>query len=247
MVLIRSFILILLLLLACPDAKADFINLIRADQCETIVEIFVEPDQIRLSIEIGEKDYPEFKWIIPEAFYPEGFNEATQRQLLNRFFNEGIIVEADGKVLTGDLKTLKRIPRNYRTSLYTGQIDTLNTDISKHVIHVELTYKVSKPKVISITPPLREDMGVTFANIGFVTYHKKIPVNDLRYLDRATGQERRLDDQQRAKLVEYLAETLQRTFDQIRKKLRLPSDAQFNFERGDRNNCEEEHMRQKCK
>lgn len=60
-------------------------------------------------------------------------------------------------------------------------------------------------------------------------------VNNLLILDRSTGEERRLSDEERATLVAYLLEAANpRTFDQIRKKLRFSQDVRFNFEKGDR-------------
>ncbi|MCK5346247.1 MAG: hypothetical protein KAR20_22710, partial [Candidatus Heimdallarchaeota archaeon] len=82
----------------------------------------------------------------------------------------------------GELIELKRIPRNYRASLYTGQVDTANLTVSTRVVFAEIIYKTRKPESVSITPPLKEGYKATLANIGFVTYHKGLPVNDLRYL-----------------------------------------------------------------
>ena len=51
------------------------------------------------------------------------------------------------------------------------------------IIFVEIIYKLShKLKQLSVIPPLQQEYKTTFANIGFVLYHKNIPVNDLRYL-----------------------------------------------------------------
>ena len=36
--------------------KADYINLIQADKCETIIEMFIENDSLRITFEIGEND-----------------------------------------------------------------------------------------------------------------------------------------------------------------------------------------------
>lgn len=59
-------------------------------------------------------------------------------------------------------------------------------------------------------------------------------VNNLRLLDRSAEKDRRLNDEERARLVSYLSNAKQRTFDQIRKKLGLAQDVRFNFERGER-------------
>ncbi len=47
------------------SSNADFISLIRTDQCETIIELFVEEDQIRVIFEIGTANQNYFKKLIP--------------------------------------------------------------------------------------------------------------------------------------------------------------------------------------
>ena len=59
-------------------------------------------------------------------------------------------------------------------------------------------------------------------------------VNNLNILDRSTGEMRRLTNKEQQTLYEYLDNTKQRTFDQIRKKLGFLESVQFNFERGGR-------------
>ncbi len=59
-------------------------------------------------------------------------------------------------------------------------------------------------------------------------------VNNLRMLDRETGEERGLTDEERERLVVYLASGKQRTFDQMRKKLGLGDSTTFNYERAER-------------
>ena len=162
--------------------QADYISLIRADQCETIAEIFIDENTIRLSLEIGERDYQHFKWIIPEEHFEGGFKPKERSQSLRKFFAETFVITADGRVLSGELVNLRHIPRNYRSSLYTDKVDTAGLDISSHVIHAEFIYRVNNPKKLSFRPPMTKDSKASLSNIGFVTYHKKIPVNDLRYL-----------------------------------------------------------------
>ncbi len=176
--------LLVLIIAASSELKADFISLIRADQCETITEVYIEEDQIRVTFEIGEKDYVHFHRLIPEEYFENGLNDQNKSEYLRHFFNETFIVTANGKLLTGELMELKRVPRNYRTSLYTGQVDTASLTISPRVIYAEIIYKTEKPNRVAITPPLIDGYNGTLANIGFVTYHKGLPVNDLRYLSK---------------------------------------------------------------
>ena len=73
------------------ESKADIISLVRADQCETIIEIFIEDDRIRVTFEIGEKDYPHFYRIIPEEYFDKGLNANNRNEFLNHFFKEGLL------------------------------------------------------------------------------------------------------------------------------------------------------------
>jgi CRISPR-associated endonuclease Csn1 len=58
-------------------------------------------------------------------------------------------------------------------------------------------------------------------------------VNNLRLLDGTTARERPLTSDERSKLIDYLADSSERKFDEIRKHLKLPH-ARFNLERGGR-------------
>ena len=58
-------------------------------------------------------------------------------------------------------------------------------------------------------------------------------VNNLRVLDYARREERRLTDKERSTLIAYLSDAKERTFEQLRKKLDLPETARFNLERGE--------------
>ncbi len=162
--------------------KSDYISLIQADKCENIVEIFVEEEQIRITFELGEKDYTWFKNIIPNNYFAEGYSDSDKKSSLSKFFNNDFQVIADGKTLIGSVKETKIIKRILRSSLYTGKVDT-TIALSPNVVFVEVIYELKRrPKQLILIPPLTTGFKTTFANIGFVFYHKKVPVNDLRYL-----------------------------------------------------------------
>ena len=156
---LRFFILIIVLLFYGLPVKADFISLIRADQCETIIEVYIEDDRIRVTYEIGLNDWKYFKEIIPKDLLNEEILEYIQSQDENHFFNQVFSINADGKNLLGDI-------------------------VQQEVM----------PKKVVITPPMEEGLKGTRANIGFVTYHKNIPVNDLRYLSQPSTLNLNWDD-----------------------------------------------------
>jgi hypothetical protein len=179
----KGYILFIFFVLFFNSAKADFISLIRADQCETIVEIFILEEGVKVTFEIGEKDYPHFKRIVPDIFYEEGYTESIQEKSFRDFLSGDFTLKADGRQLNGTIDKIIRMNRNYRTSLYTGQVDTTNITVSPVVIYAEAYFPLSyKPKSVTVHPPMEEGYKSTLANIGFVTYHKQVPVHDLRYL-----------------------------------------------------------------
>jgi len=179
---LRSFLLVIVLLLYGLPVKADFISLIKADECETIIEVFVEDGQIRVTYEIGLLDWKYFKEIIPGDLLNEELREYIESEGKNYFYKNVFKVNADGKILIGEIVRQEVMPRKYRASLYTGVVNK-NSKVSKQMLFVEIIYPLTnKPKKVVITPPIEEGRTSTFANIGFVTYHKRIPVNDLRYL-----------------------------------------------------------------
>ena len=164
-----------------PTLVADFITLIKADQCTNIVEMFIQDGSVRITFELGEPDYKWFKYIIPARYYEDGFTEQTKAGSFHTFFTKDFIVKADGKVLIGNVKKIEKKKRKLMSSLYTGKVDSSRAN--EFVIYVEVEYKLNhKPKRITFIPPIEDGYDVSFANIGFVTYHKKIPVNDIRYL-----------------------------------------------------------------
>jgi hypothetical protein len=164
-----------------PTLVADFITLIKADQCTNIVEMFIQEKSIRITFELGEPDYKWFKYIIPANYYEDGFTEQNSKKSFHNFFTKGFKVKADGVILIGDVKKIEKKKRKLMSSLYTGKVDS--TRANEYVIFVEIEYKLNhKPKRVTFIPPFEEGFDVSFANIGFVTYHKKIPVNDIRYL-----------------------------------------------------------------
>lgn len=176
------FFLLSFFFLTAWQLKADYITLIQADKCETIVEIRIEKGYVRATFEIGEKDAAWFKNIIPDKYYPQGYAENYHQQSIRSFYTDDFPLVADGFLLVGEVKQIDLRERIPRTSLYTGKVDTTST-ASKYVIFVDIVYALKgKPQKLSITPPIQSGYTTTFANIGFVTYHKNIPVNDIRFL-----------------------------------------------------------------
>ena len=163
---VKKYILLFIFSIAFIIARADFISLIQADKCETIIEMFVEEDRIRITFEIGLNDMIYFKEIIPDEMMPPEMNGLDREKMLRAFFKERFIITADGRILSGQILKQEMMPRVYRASLYTGVVDTTAT-ISPYVLFTEIEYPINKrPKAITITPPIEEGYQSTLANIG---------------------------------------------------------------------------------
>jgi len=177
----KLFIALVFFFLIFRQANADFINLVQADKCESIIEIFIEDEHIIARLEIGENDYAWFSDVIPQNIYQTGFSPEDQQSRWSNFLKEEFVLKSHGKILEGRIKTVEQRPRMQRSKLYTGQEDSTfqNSKITFIEIHYTLPSQINQ---LSIQPPLQPGTEQSLANIGFVVYHKTIPVNDLRFL-----------------------------------------------------------------
>jgi hypothetical protein len=170
---------ILITLLISPIVRADFISWIKADQCETIVEYFVDAEGIRVTLEIGPKDFGAFREMVPSEL--GGSLQVDQiDQQLKKFTRDVFRLYGNGNLLSAELQILEVRDRIRRASLYSGKVDS-SVVLSQKIWYIELFYPASGLSEVQISPP-REGEKLRPCNIGFVLYHKGIPVNDLRYL-----------------------------------------------------------------
>lgn len=177
----KKFILLNVLSSISFQLLADFINLIQADKCETILEIFINDNNILVQLEIGEQDYQWFSDVVPKDFFKYGFSDTDQQSRLKHFMQNQFVLRSGNRALLGKVIVVEQRTRTPRASLYTGQADS--TLMNKKIVYVEIEYPFSNQiKQLSITPPISDGYQATLANIGFIVYHKTIPVNDLRYL-----------------------------------------------------------------
>lgn len=163
-------------------AFADFINVIQADKCETIIEVFINDNNIVAKLEIGEQDYQWFSDVIPKEFVAGGFDKSNQQKQWSRFMHRQFILQSGNVSIAGNVKVVEQRFRTPTTSFSSGQLDS--TRLNKKIIYVEIEYPIhSKIAQVSVIPPMQNGVASSPANVGFVVYHKSIPVNDLRFLD----------------------------------------------------------------
>jgi len=167
------------------NSEADWINFTGAELSSTIAEVYVEEDKIIVVLEIGDRDKEAFADLISDPGSAD--KDALARR--KRFFKEGFVILADGKPLNGDAKLVEVRERVQRPSRYNKPPGGQKP--SKYVTYVEIEYPLTnKPETLIINPPL-DEKGYTNASIGFVVYHKSIPVIDFRFL--APGAELKLN------------------------------------------------------
>jgi hypothetical protein len=78
-----------------PILIADFITLIKADECTNIVEMFIQEGSVRITFELGEADYKWFKNIIPAKYYIDGFSEQNRAASFHTFFTQDFRVKCN--------------------------------------------------------------------------------------------------------------------------------------------------------
>jgi hypothetical protein len=109
---------------------------------------------------------------------------------MQQFSNEDLQVIADnGLKLQANLKLIeprfreeRPSPIRWKINPYTGQ-PIPGPPEDKRVLYAELLYPFTqKPKALTIIPPLDEEAKISKVPIGFMTYHKGVPINDFRYL-----------------------------------------------------------------
>jgi hypothetical protein len=180
----------LVLLLALPllaglpgPTRGDAIIVTRAATATTITEIFIEKDSIRVDLEIGLPDLSAFRNLLPDELYERlGNDPEPLAARLPRFFREDLVLRPDaGAPLMGRIEEMLARPRIVRDQV-TGDPLPVAEDEGELVVFARLDYSLKKrPEALTVSPP-RSEAGHPVANIGFMVYHRGLPVIDFRYL-----------------------------------------------------------------
>ena len=185
--------LILALGLSTP-AQADWINLTGAENAPSIAEIYIHDDRVQVNLEIYINDLGAFAGLMPDEFFKDmDINLPPFAERLRRFSEEDLqFVTEEGKNLQAELKLIEPRLRKDRPSPYVGMINPMTRrpipgpPEDKRVFYAELEYPFSKkPEMLTIIPPLDKKNNVT-ASIGFIAYHRDVPVVDFRYLPESS-------------------------------------------------------------
>jgi len=193
---------IALILMARPCAVADWINLTGAQSAPNIAEIYVEDNHVRVVLELYVNDLDNFIHLVPEDWIREaGVEPPALKERMRRFSTETLqIIANDKTMLLAELKLAEMRMRTDRPNPFAGAINPTTgrrvpgSPEDKRVLYVELTYPFKgRPRTLTIVPPL-DSKGIAAVAIGFIAYHKQVPVVDYRYLTGRARMELNWDD-----------------------------------------------------
>jgi len=185
-----SVFLLLTAGLAVPAAHADWINLTGSETAPNIAEIYVLDDRVHVKLEVYIGDLDKFADLVPDDWLRDANGRESLEERLERFSREGLQFVTDtGEQLIAEVVTVEPRLRVDRQSPFAGMINPItrarvpDAPADKRVLYVELDYPFEgKPATLQFIPPLDEDGDIASATIGFITYHKSVPVIDFRYL-----------------------------------------------------------------
>ncbi|UCH75036.1 MAG: hypothetical protein JSU82_04095, partial [Rhodospirillales bacterium] len=179
-----------LLIALVSAARADWINLTGAETAPNIAEITILDDRVRVALEVYIGDLAVFEALVPDDWLKANVaGRPSLAERLSRFSDETLqVVTEDGTRLRADLKLVEARLRKDRVSPFAGMVNPMTRQRvpgppeDKRVLYAELEYSFSgRPESLTIIPP-RNAEGVAAVTIGFIAYHKAVPIIDFRYL-----------------------------------------------------------------
>ena len=179
----RSLVFAVLGLLGATTVLSDALVITRAMLASTIAEIFVEEDSVVVELEVGARDIEAFRNLLPDQLYERlGHEPEPWIDRLQRFVNEDFVVRDErGRALFGYLREIEPRTRVERDEV-TGQPLPVEPGEGEPVVFARVVYPTGgRPSRLSFSPP-GAGRGAATANVGFVTYHHTLPINDFRYL-----------------------------------------------------------------
>ncbi len=171
-------------------ARADWMNLTGAENAPNIAEITVLDDRVRVALEVYVGDLSIFKALLPDEWLKKDVaSRPSLPERLRRFSTETFqIITDDGTKLQANLRLAEQRRRKERASAFAGLINPTTRQRvpgppeDKRVLYAELEYPFSgKPESLTIIPPQNAN-GIAAVSIGFIAYHKSVPIIDFRYL-----------------------------------------------------------------
>lgn len=168
-------------------------NLSGAETAPNIAEIIVLDDRVTVRLEVYVGNLELFADLIPDQLWKDGGEgRPPENERLAHFSNSVLsILGPDGVPLSAELKRAEPRLRVDRKSPYAGMINPQTRQrvpeapADKRVLFAEIDYRFNgRPGTLTISPPADES-GIPIVTIGFIAYHKAVPIIDFRYLSAA--------------------------------------------------------------
>ncbi len=151
---------------------ADLVSPYGGETAPNFVELSVQPDHVRVLLEVDLSDYPTF--VIPDNGSGTSLAERTGQNLQ---------IWADEEKLISTTNTIDVRPRISRKTAASALYQPRPR--SENVVFVDMQFPFNgKPERITFIPPLSPD-GIPLASLGVVAEHMGVPVTDYRYLSQA--------------------------------------------------------------
>jgi len=185
------WILASVVLSAAAVVRADWINLSGAETAPEIAEITVFDDRVEVALEIYVGDVATFEALIPDDWVKDmPVERPPAAERLKRFSESGLQFVTDtGERLQAEVRLVEPRLRKDRYSPFAGMVNPYTrrnvpeAPADKRVLYVELVYPFpgQPPAALTIIPPL-DGEGRPAVSMGFIVYHRSVPVIDFRYL-----------------------------------------------------------------
>jgi len=185
-----ALVLFVYLLLFAVQVRADWVNLTGAGTAPNIAEIYIFDDHVKVQLEIYPDDLETFKDLIPDDWTAKmNIQRPPVEVRQTHFANHTLVIKsADGETLPARFVTVEPRVRIDRQSPFAGMINPYTKQLipdapaDKRVIYAEIIYPFKrKPDQLQISPPLDES-GKAMVTLGFIAYHRSVPIIDFRYL-----------------------------------------------------------------
>lgn len=186
----RSLTLFIILIADSITAQADGINLTGAETSPNIAEIYVLDDHVKVKLEVYVGDLSNYEELIPDDWVedPEIKRPPLEKRVKHFANNTLKFITDDDEPLAAQLVLVEPRMRVDRRSPFAGMINPYTRQrvpeapADKRVLYAEIIYPFKdKPESITMVPPL-DDEGRAEVTLGFIAYHKSVPIIDFRYL-----------------------------------------------------------------
>jgi hypothetical protein len=198
----KALAIAILTLVLSVQTRADWINLTGAETAPNIAEIYILDDRVRLVLEAYVGDLEVFDELVPDDWLADKIDARPPLDERMRTFAEHKfqVVTDSGEKLPARFERVEPRLRVDRQSPFAGMINPFtrsrvpDAPADKRVLYAEISYPFEgRPSALTFVPPLDEE-GRARVSVGFIAYHKSVPIIDFRYLGTAARVELDWDD-----------------------------------------------------